>query len=173
MTICEAACWSNAESPTLRDVNKHPASIQNTLHSRNSLIYRASHTSLFTLKMVVYTRTIIYAHYNKYFHATSSGAAFAPPWVSHAPWRTVRIRCELFFFVCVNVLNIEGASQSQWSCLARFLTRQIQTRKIRKNGGCYTLCGLCGLNLYSTLIRKFVKRTVVKRSITVFSNTYM
>ena len=81
MTICEAACWSNAESPTLRDVNKHPASIQNTLHSRNSLIYRASYTSSFTLKMVAYTTINISTPHRV-------GAAVAPPWVSHPPWKT-------------------------------------------------------------------------------------
>ena len=67
-------------APTQGDVNKSenlllPTSIQNTLHPRNSLIYRTFHTPPFTLKRVAYTRTIIYAHYNKYFNATSSGAA--------------------------------------------------------------------------------------------------
>ena len=35
------------------------------------MISQASHTSLFTLQMVAYTRTITHVHYNKYFHASS------------------------------------------------------------------------------------------------------
>ena len=39
--------------------------------TQHSKISQASHTSLFTLLMVTYTRTIIHAHYNQYFHASS------------------------------------------------------------------------------------------------------
>ena len=79
----------------------------------------------------------------------------------------------------LSVLALQESEECGWTvkmtlCFSQLATRgpapagrQIQTRKIRKNGGCYTLCGLFGLNLCSTLIRKYVMRTVLKRSITV------